>query len=268
MTSETKKTLKKTLSIVGNVLLWLFVAFSLLITVLVFSAQGNEDGVPSLFGKSWITISSNSMADTYGQGDLVFMEKLSEKEKASLKEGDIITYWATELDINQDGITGNDLNTHRIVGFENGEIITKGDNNTHADNKDKLHPYTVDMKDVVGKCTEDGKLPMVGGILSWLRSPLGFFLCVVLPLILFFLYELYNFISIIVAERAKKKPVSTEEEEAIKRRAIEEYLAAQESAKEVTPAAEAPDPVPEVTPEDETPTAEAETEESKEASDN
>ena len=49
-----------------------------------------------------------------------------------------------------------------------------------------------------------------------------------LPLILFFLYELYNFISILTKERAKRAAVSAKEtEEEIKRRAIEEYLRSQ-----------------------------------------
>ena len=53
-----------------------------------------------------------------------------------------------------------------------------------------------------------------------------------LPLILFFLYELYNFITILVSERSKKATAAAAlDEEEIKKRAIEEYLAAQ-AAKE------------------------------------
>ena len=66
---------------------------------------------------------------------------------------------------------------------------------------------------------------------------LGFFLCIVLPLILFFLYELYRFITILVSEKQKKaEDKAIESEEDIKRRAIEEYLAAQ--AANATPAEE------------------------------
>ena len=67
-------------------------------------------------------------------------------------------------------------------------------------------------------------------MISFLRSSLGFFLCIVLPLILFFLYELYRFIVLLMAERAKSKPVDSDVEEEIKRRAIEEYLKQQEAA--------------------------------------
>ena len=93
---------KKILMVALNTLIWLFVIFSLMITILVFSAQGSKDGVPSIFGKSLITISTNSMEPTYEVGDLVFMEKLSDEEKASLQPGQIITFRAP-IDIDGDG---------------------------------------------------------------------------------------------------------------------------------------------------------------------
>ena len=223
---------KKILSIALNTLIWLFVIFSLVITILVFSAQGSKDGVPSLFGKSLITISTDSMEPTYKVGDLVFMEKLSDKEIENLQPGQIITFRAP-IDIDGDGIKG-DINTHRIEKVEGNSFITKGDHNLIPDNEGD-DPYTVHTSEVIGLCTEDGKLDGVGNVISFLRSSLGFFLCIVLPLILFFLYELYNFISIIVSEKAKKAAANAApiDEEAIKRAAIEEYLAKQKDEEEI-----------------------------------
>ena len=226
---------KKILSIVLNTVIWIFVAFSLVITILVFSAQGSKDGVPDIFGKSLITISSDSMEPIYYIGDLVFMEKIDQADVPNLPEGTIITFRAP-IDINEDGIIGNDLNTHKIYEVVEGEnyFITKGENNPHHDNMGE-DAYRVHYSDVIGVCTEDGKLGGVGNVISFLRSSLGFFLCIVLPLILFFLYELYNFITVLVTERQKKAaagaPVIDEEE--IKRRAIEEYLAKQKDEEEI-----------------------------------
>lgn len=224
MEKATKQKTMKILSITANVLVWVFVAFALLTTVLVFTAQGDEDGIPSLFGKSMITIESISMDPTFEQGDLVFIEKLSGKEDSlervkELEKGAIITYWAP-VDINKDGKL-NDINTHRIEEkLENG-FRTKGDNNDHPDT------YTITFADVIGVTTEEDSVGGLGAVIGFLRSSLGFFLCILLPLILFFLYELYRFIRLLLAERAKKAPVSAEVEEEIKRRAIEEYLNAQ-----------------------------------------
>lgn len=229
---------KKILSIVLNVLVWAFVAVSLLITVMVFAAQNSEDGVPSVFGISFINIETGSMKDTYFEGDLVFMTKLTREEKLNLQPGQIITF-RTSVDVNNDGKAG-DINTHRIYEKIDGTLsyVTKGDNNLIPDNQGN-NPYTVHVDDIIGVCTEEGKLPGVGGVLKFLRSSLGFFLCIVLPLILFFLYELYRFITVLIAEKKKNDEVkASETEEEIKRRAIEEYLAAQAAAKaaEATPA--------------------------------
>lgn len=217
---------KKILSIALNTLIWLFVAFSLVITILVFSAQGSKDGVPSIFGKSLITISTDSMEPVYEAGDLVFMEKIAEEDIVNLKPGDIITFHAP-IDINGDNIVG-DINTHRIVEVNGNRFVTKGDNSKINDNEGD-NPYTIHASDIIGTCTEDGKIGGLGNVITFLRSSLGFFLCIVLPLILFFLYELYNFVSLIVTERAKRAASGAPaiDEEEIKRRAIEEYVAKQ-----------------------------------------
>ena len=222
---------KKILGIIANTLIWVFVAISLLITVLVFSSQGSADGIPAVFGKSLLTIQTPSMENTYGVGDMVFMTKLSDAEKAEIKAGDIVTYRAP-IDINGDGMIG-DINTHRVVShdLETGVIITKGDNNILPDNEGD-DPYTIHHNDVIGICTENGKIVGLGNVIEFLRSSVGFFVCIILPLILFFLYELYNFISILVSERAKKAPVAKETEEEIKRRAIEEYIKSQQALAE------------------------------------
>ncbi|MBO7341927.1 MAG: hypothetical protein J6U87_04510, partial [Clostridia bacterium] len=96
--------------------------------------------------------------------------------------------------------------------------------------------YTITYQDVIGVADAESRVGGLGAVIGFLRSSLGFFLCIVLPLILFFLYELYRFIMLLMAERAKAAPVSVEQEEEIKRRAIEEYLNAQKAQE--TPAEE------------------------------
>ena len=186
-----KEKVKKIVGISANVLVCLILAFALLITVLVFSAQGSEDGVPAVFGKSFISIETDSMNPTYKTGDLVFMTKLSDSDKLNLKPGDIITYRAP-IDINNDGMIG-DINTHRVVSVDTEalRVQTKGDNPETNKAEDD---YTVHFTDIIGICTESGKIGGLGGVINFLRTSLGFFLCIVLPLILFFLYELYKFI--------------------------------------------------------------------------
>ena len=79
-----KEKAKKIAGLIGSILIWIFVGFSALITVLVFSAQGSSDGIPSVFGKSLLTIQTASMEGTYDIGDMVLMTKLTDEEKKRL----------------------------------------------------------------------------------------------------------------------------------------------------------------------------------------
>ena len=78
------------------------------------------------------------------------------------------------------------------------------------------------------------KLPVFGKALDFIRTKTGFFVCIVIPMAIFFLFELYKFIVTLIEVKRPEEPELDEEE--IKRRAIEEYLAAQK--KEDTPEAE------------------------------
>jgi len=222
-----KKSVKIILKIIFNVIIALFTVFALFVTVLALSANGSEDGIPSVFGKTLQTIESPSMEPVLMTGDLIIGTKLNDEEKQALAVGDIITFrgW----DITGDGRA--DLITHRIeetVTDESGAVSywTKGDNNPVRDN------FPVPQSTVVAKYNGT-RFAGVGRFLGFLRTPNGFLLVIVLPLAAFFIYELVMFI--IKFRRVKnegKRAVSAAEEEAIKRRAIEEYLKSQENSGE------------------------------------
>ncbi len=225
----------KTLEIIANVVLWLFVAFAVLITVMVFAAQ-DADGVPSIGGKCTINIVSDSMSPTFDSGDLVFANKLSDAEKMQLKVNDIITFYA---DLDGDG--NKELNTHRIVDFEYdsmGNVLgyyTKGDNPLTNPVRDEKY---VTCANVI--CVATGTVwSNVGGFLSFLQTSLGFFLVIVLPLAAFFIYELVHFILTYLSMKNDTKKISAADEELIKQRAIEEYLKQQKEAQDAASASQA-----------------------------
>lgn len=224
----------KILKTILNVFIWVFVVFSLLMTVLALAAQSNADGVPSLGGKCFLTVSSDSMSPTFNEGDLLFGEMLSNEEKMSLKKGEVITFHA-----DLDGNGTYELNSHRIIDInydDNGNVmsyVTKGDNpeTNMVEDKDP-----VIWQNVIAKWNEGDKLPAIGGFLSFLQQPKGFLITIVLPLIIFFLYELYVFIKSLLTLKQKKTEeapkLTAEEEEAIKKKAIEEYLRQQQQAED------------------------------------
>ncbi len=223
--------MKKALKIAGNVILWLFVAFAAITMVFSLSAASSKDGIPSMFGKSLITVQSDSMNPTFKKGDLIIDKALKGEERMTLQVGDVITFWS---DLNGDG--KEELNTHRIVEVINGDDYqnkvvsyrTQGDNKTTNPNPDKdLVRYDL----VVGKYTET-KIGGLGKALDFLQSSTGFLVIIVIPMALFFIYELYNLISTIVVMKQKKAGISAEDEEEIKKKAIEEYLRQQAQGKD------------------------------------
>ena len=192
-------------------------AFALLITIVVFSS-GRNNGVANLLGFIPLTVESDSMKPTFKTDDLIICREVDDIN--SLKENDVITFWTI--------IQGQKVkNTHRIVKIndENGTVsfVTRGDNNSMDDE------VPVYAGDIIGKWTGT-KISGFGKVMSFLRTKTGFFVCILIPMAIFFLFELYKFIVTLI--EVKKPELSEDDEEEIKRRAIEEYLAAQKASEE------------------------------------
>ena len=204
--------MKTVLKVIVNVLVWIVLILALLMTVMVFSS-GRNNGIANLMGFIPMTVESDSMKPTFQKNDLIICKEVDDVYK--LKEGDVITFWTL--------IDGQKVkNTHRIVEITeldgDRSFITRGDNNEIDD----LVPV---MKgDIIGQW--DGfKIGGFGKVMSFLRTKTGFFICIVIPMAVFFLVELYKFIITLI--ELKKPQLSEEDEEEIKKRAIEEYLASQ-----------------------------------------
>ena len=204
--------MKKALKIVFNVIAWVVLIFALLITILVFSSDKNN-GTASL-----LTVESDSMKPTFKKGDLITSKEIDDIN--SLKKGDVITFWTL--------IDGKKVkNTHRIAEVlnDNGSVgfITRGDANNVDDT------YTVYAGDIIRQW-KGAKIGGFGKVMDFLRTKTGFFICILLPIALFFLFELYKLIATII--EIKRPAITESDEEEIKRRAVEEYLAQQKKKEE------------------------------------
>ena len=225
-TEKSPKKKRRVIGIIGNVLLWLFILFSVVITVFAFSAQSNSDGVPTIGGKVISPVLTPSMEPTIKKGDIILSRVLTEEEKNNLQVNQIISYKA---DLDGDGTP--EVNTHRIVRVitgENGyiEYKTKGDNNLAEDN------FNVRPADIISVFDEnkDTRIPLLGSVISFLLTSTGFFIVIVIPLIIFFLVEIVLFVrKLIEVKNAGKKQITAEDEELIKQRAIEEYIRSQQA---------------------------------------
>ncbi len=242
--------MKKVLKTAVNILTWIILVFALLVTVVVFSS-GRNNGVANLMGYIPLTVESNSMSPTFNMDDLIICHEVDDINQ--LKEGDVITFWTI--------IDGKRVkNTHRIIGINQAEnsrsFVTRGDNNPIDDD---MPAYA---GDIIGKWTNI-KLSGVGKIMSFLRTKTGFFVCILLPMALFFLFELYKFIVTLIEVKRGDAPEQLDEEE-IKRRAIEEYLAQQNASGNTAKPAEEAAKTAETAAEEVKETAETVTEEVKE----
>ena len=218
-----KSTAKKVVGIVLNVILWIFLAFAFLMMVFAFASVSNDYNVPVMGKKVIMNVVTESMEPVIKKGSLIVGTTLTDEEKAELKEGDVITFF---VDLNGDGI--KELNTHRIkikdYGGEPGTFKTKGDNNPAEDD------YIIRYSDIVCKWEEDGtQLRGIGSVFGFLQSRTGFLVIVVLPLALFFIYEVIRLVlAILKIKNADKRVITVEDEEEIRRKAIEDYLKSQQ----------------------------------------
>ena len=222
---------KKVLKIILNVFIWIFVAFSAFMTILSLAASTSPDGIPSLAGNAFMTVASDSMEDTIKVGDLIVAKKLSDDQKQQLEVGDVITFYK---DLDGDG--NEEINTHRIfeiVYDTDGTSVkaykTKGDHNQLDDPGEVLWQF------VIAEWTGT-RIPVVGGFIGFIQKPTGFLCCIVLPLIVFFLYELFVFIKALLAVKtapaeAGAAVITAAKEEEIRQKAIDDYLKAEAEKK-------------------------------------
>ena len=229
------KTLKRIGTIVISVILW---AIILLAALYAFTTMATKDdqSVSRILGYTPMTVESDSMKPTFCKGDLIFIKKC---DTSKLKEGDIITFH-TIID-NQYA-----LNTHRIQKIDevNGvrSYTTIGDNNNGVADQ-----HVISDGDIVGKYV--GHISNLGKVMSFLSSSMGFLIVIVLPMLLFFIYQVYNLIMISIrlkkaiavenAEELAKAGLNKADVEQAAKKDKDEAQAALEEAKRLREEAEA-----------------------------
>lgn len=120
--------------------------------------------------------------------------------------------------------SGDNKSIYYKDGDVNGELLDEKNTNL-VDSS-----YTP-LDNVIGTWTGK-KLSGVGGVITWIQKPLNFFLVILVPLILLFLYNIWTVIKYILEVKTEKaRKLALEEaqanvidEEEIKRKAVEEYM--------------------------------------------
>ena len=168
--------LRQAIKWLGNLVLLLIV----LLAGFVFLA-------PRFFGWSFDPVLSGSMSPALRVGAVIVVQPV---DPARVKVGDIITYHLSEE-------PGKRV-THRVVDvlYQNGSLTfrTKGDANEEPD------MYVVPERSVIGVVRFS--VPLAGYLAHYVRTPLGFGLCIALPGALLIASELKN---IVTAIRSTKR---------------------------------------------------------------
>lgn len=241
---EKKCNAKKTVNLVVNIILWIFVAFCVFVTVVAVSANANAKNVPTVGGKCYLYVQSDSMnaekpagvpenkPEGFSKGAMIIGRYIATDDAAidALEVGDIVTY---EWDITGDGvISAGEYNTHRITDIKRNDKGNVVSVETMGDNEEYSHGFseTVKRESLIAVYTGT-KVAGVGSVMTFLGSRLGFGLCILLPLVAFFVYQLVVFIrTLLSVKNSGKKLISEADEELIRQKAIEEYLKKQQEA--------------------------------------
>lgn len=184
---------KKAVEIILSVLLWCIILLTALFTFTTLATR-DDRSVARVLGFTPLIVKSDSMAPTFYAGDLII---ISACDTAALQQGDVITFHT---------IINNEyaLNTHRIeaVTEEGGfrSYTTKGDNNAIADAR------LVTDSDIVGQYKL--RVPVLGRVLTFLSSSMGFLIVIVLPMLLFLIYQIYH---LVIVSINLKKAIAVEE---------------------------------------------------------
>lgn len=213
-----KTKFKKAIGIVGNILLYLFLALCIIAVVLTVFSKRDVDGASEILGYQMRIVTTSSMekcelTDVSGYKiksipikSMIFVETVPDDEKeaeewyAELKAGDVLTFryvYTTQVTI-----------THRITDItktDGGYIIHLEGDNKNSDSSlltqviDTSIPENTNY--VIGKVV--GQSYPLGLFLSILKTPIGMVLIVIVPCFIIILLEVLKLAGALSAEKKK-----------------------------------------------------------------
>ena len=216
----------KTISkVVASVILWGVILLAALFSFTTLATK--QSGTLSNFlGYSPLTVLTDSMKPEFSKGDMIIVQKCNTDK---LEVGDIISFYS---------IIENEyaLNTHRIIEIKDDNelktYVTKGDANPIEDS------HMIADGDIVGKHV--ATIRGMGKVMSFMSSSTGFLILIVLPMLVFLIYQVYNLITVAIKykkvnaiESAKEKDEELANMQEQARLALEEAERIKKEAEEV-----------------------------------
>lgn len=182
----------KLFDILKTVFVWVVtIAAVAMMIFTIFSVATFDRNDRSVFGYRFYIVQTDSMAATdFAAGDIVFVKEV---DPSTLQVGDIIAFTS------ENAANYGETVTHKIrtiTTTESGEpgFVTYG---TTTDTDDES---IVSYSHVLGRYT--GRLPLVGKFFAFLKTTLGYILCILVP---FMLLIAYNGIQCVILFREYKR---------------------------------------------------------------
>ena len=221
--SPKKQKGNKVLTIIGIVLCVLLLPILIINIILIVQGfDSNKSNLPNIGGYFPLMVQSGSMEPTICEGDLIFVHLIDSTD--DLKVDDIITYWDNE--------PGGTLVTHRIAEItkdKDNKLVyrTKGDGNPIEDSR-YLYPDKV-----VGVYVN--RFAGLGRVAMFMQTIPGLIVCVVLPLLIFVVYDVIRRRRIAKSTTDETAALMAELEELKKQKAQSETSLPSEEPKTVYP---------------------------------
>lgn len=209
--------MKKAWNILRTVLVWgvvLFAVGMMVFTVISVNMFGRNDR--AIFGhKMYIVLSDSMSATDFSAGDLVIVKEV---DPTTLHEGDVVAFMSQAADSYGQTMTHKIRSRTTTVNGEPG-FITYGTTTGVDDEEIVTYPY------VQGKYVF--ALPKVGSFFTFMKTPIGYLVCILLPFMLLILYQGINCVRIFRQYKKEQMQELQDEKDAIaaERRQAEEMMA-------------------------------------------
>ncbi len=245
-TKQKKKvSAKKIITIVLDVLLYLFLALAVVIVALTIMSKlaqkDDPNGAPNLFGYEMRYVETGSMEPEYPVNTMIFIEKAPTNYEDSIKwfegvkVGDVLTFKYREAGqqvvithrvVKKEPFTEENFGDKAIyMGKEKGGyvITLEGDNKGDDDEAAQQTIYTYahynDMADandqiqghVIGKVA--GQSRVLGAMVTTLKNPLGMVLIIIVPCLVVIIIEVIRIIKVFNSEKHEKAKKKQEEQQ-------------------------------------------------------
>lgn len=160
--------------------------------IVYFSFHINRDGLVEFNNKVLISINSNDMSSAILKGDLIVLDEV---ELSNFQINNVVAYFSSDND-------GNKI--VKVARIIDGKVENNSDYQFLMKADNSMHKEYVDGDKLIGRWTST-KIPFFGFVLMFLLSKKGYILGFVLPLTVYFIYQVVCLVISYVSDKSDRE---------------------------------------------------------------